>query len=217
MFGSSQGAFSLGVSFFFGKGFFQEASLVPKDLVFCHFLEGLLTSSQSWSTFQGLRVVTDFVSCQTLLDWSGREEVPGNSSRVFLMRNKLAIFAAGVAMLLAAVPMVAHHSFAAEFDANKPFKFTGTVTKIEWMNPHAYFYVDVTDEGGKVVNWAMEMGSPNGLMRQGWTRNSMKVGDKVTVEGSKAKDGSNVGNARAVTMASTGQRLFAASSQQTTP
>jgi Family of unknown function (DUF6152) len=85
------------------------------------------------------------------------------------------------------------------------------------MNPHAYFYVDVTDESGKVVNWAMEMGSPNGLMRQGWTRNSMKVGDKVTVEGSKAKDGSNVGNARAVTMASTGQRLFAASSQQTTP
>jgi Family of unknown function (DUF6152) len=134
-----------------------------------------------------------------------------------LMRNKLAIFAAGVAMLLAAVPMVAHHSFAAEFDANKPFKFTGTVTKIEWMNPHAYFYVDVTDESGKVVNWAMEMGSPNGLMRQGWTRNSMKIGDKVTVEGSKAKDGSNVGNARAVTMASTGQRLFAASSQQTTP
>jgi hypothetical protein len=132
------------------------------------------------------------------------------------MRNKLAIFAAGVAMLLAAVPMVAHHSFAAEFDANKPFKFTGTVTKIEWMNPHAYFYIDV-DEGGKVVNWAMEMGSPNGLMRQGWTRNSMKVGDKVTVEGSKAKDGSNVGNARAVTMASSGQRLFAASSQQTTP
>jgi hypothetical protein len=133
------------------------------------------------------------------------------------MRHKLAIFAAGVAMLLAAVPMVAHHSFAAEFDANKPFKFTGTVTKIEWMNPHAYFYIDVADEGGKVVNWAMEMGSPNGLMRQGWTRNSMKVGDKVTVEGSKAKDGSNVGNARSVTMASTGQRLFAASSQQTTP
>jgi Family of unknown function (DUF6152) len=133
------------------------------------------------------------------------------------MRSKLAIFAAGVAMLLAAVPMVAHHSFAAEFDANKPFKFTGTVTKIEWMNPHAYFYIDVSDEGGKVVNWAMEMGSPNGLMRQGWTRNSMKVGDKVTVEGSKAKDGSNVGNARSVTLSTTGQRLFAGSSQGVTP
>jgi Family of unknown function (DUF6152) len=133
------------------------------------------------------------------------------------MRSKLAIFAAGVAMLLAGVPMVAHHSFAAEFDANKPFKFTGTVTKIEWMNPHAYFYIDVTDESGKVVNWGMEMGSPNGLMRQGWTRNSMKVGDKVTVEGSKAKDGSNIGNARSVILASTGQRLFAGSSQGVTP
>jgi Family of unknown function (DUF6152) len=133
------------------------------------------------------------------------------------MRSKLAIFAAGVAMLLAAVPTVAHHSFAAEFDANKPFKFTGTVTKIEWMNPHAYFYIDVTDESGKVVNWGMEMGSPNGLMRQGWTRNSMKVGDKVTVEGSKAKDGSNIGNARSVILASTGQRLFAGSSQGVTP
>jgi hypothetical protein len=133
------------------------------------------------------------------------------------MRSKLAIFAAGVAMLLATVPTVAHHSFAAEFDANKPFKFTGTVTKIEWMNPHAYFYIDVTDESGKVVNWGMEMGSPNGLMRQGWTRNSMKVGDKVTVEGSKAKDGSNIGNARSVILASTGQRLFAGSSQGVTP
>jgi hypothetical protein len=133
------------------------------------------------------------------------------------MRSKLAVFAASAAVLLAAVPMIAHHSFAAEFDATKPFKLTGTVTKIEWMNPHAYFYIDVADEGGKVVNWALEMGSPNGLMRQGWTRNSMKIGDQVTVEGSRAKDGSFVGNARAVTMASTGQRLFAASSQTTTP
>ena len=133
------------------------------------------------------------------------------------MRSKLAVFAASAAVLLAAVPMIAHHSFAAEFDATKPFKLTGTVTKIEWMNPHAYFYIDVADEGGKVVNWALEMGSPNGLMRQGWTRNSMKIGDQVTVEGSRAKDGSYVGNARAVTMASTGQRLFAASSQTTTP
>ncbi len=132
------------------------------------------------------------------------------------MRTKLAIFVAGVAMLVAAVPMVAHHSFAAEFDANKPIKLTGTVTKIEWMNPHTYFYIDVKDEGGKVTNWGLEMGSPNGLMRQGWTRNSMKIGDVVTVEGSRAKDGSSIGNARSVTL-STGQRLFAASSQQTNP
>ena len=132
------------------------------------------------------------------------------------MRTKLAMFVTGIAVLLAGVPMVAHHSFAAEFDSNKPIKLTGTVTKIEWMNPHAYFYIDVKDETGKVANWGMEMGSPNGLMRQGWTRNSMKIGDVVNVEGSRAKDGSLIGNARSVTL-SDGKRLFAASSQGTTP
>jgi len=130
------------------------------------------------------------------------------------MKAKLAVFV-GMAMLAAAVPVVAHHSFAAEFDASKPIKLTGTVTKIEWMNPHTYFYIDVT-ENGKTENWGMEMGSPNGLMRQGWTRNSMKVGDSVTVEGSRAKDGSNIGNARSVTL-SGGQKLFAGSSQTTNP
>jgi len=128
--------------------------------------------------------------------------------------RKFAFVIAGFALLLAARPIVAHHSFAAEFDASKPFKMTGTVTKVEWMNPHTYFYIDVADEKtGKVANWGMEMGSPNGLMRAGWTRNTMKVGEKVTVEGSLAKDGSHTGNARAVTLADTGQRLFAASSQ----
>jgi hypothetical protein len=132
------------------------------------------------------------------------------------MKTKLALFAAGIAVLLAGVPMMAHHSFAAEFDSAKTIKLTGTVTKIEWMNPHAYFYIDVAEEGGKVANWGLEMGSPNGLMRQGWTRNSMKIGDTVVVEGSRAKDGSLIGNARNVTL-SNGQRLFAASSQQVTP
>ena len=132
------------------------------------------------------------------------------------MRTRVAVVVACFGLLLAAVPAIAHHSFAAEFDANKPLKMTGTVTKIEWMNPHAYFYIDVTEEG-KTANWGLEMGSPNGLMRQGWTRNTMKIGDVVIVEGSKAKDGSNVGNARAVTMQSTGKRLFAASTQTTNP
>ena len=133
------------------------------------------------------------------------------------MRAKSAAFAAIVGMLLGTGSVIAHHSFAAEFDAGKPLTLKGVVTKIEWQNPHTYFYMDVTASEGKVVNWGMEMGSPNGLMRQGWTRNTLKVGDVVTVEGSAAKDGTNVGNARVVVLDATGQRLFAASSQTQTP
>ena len=134
------------------------------------------------------------------------------------MRTKFAVVVAGLALLASMSGVMAHHSFSAEFDASKTFKFTGPVTKVEWMNPHTFFYIDVKDEKtGKVTNWAMEMGSPNGLMRNGWTRNTMKIGDVVTVEGSMAKDGSPTGNARTVVMAKTGQRLFAGSSQGVNP
>ncbi len=132
------------------------------------------------------------------------------------MRTKFAAVVAATCLLLGTVnsgTAVAHHSFAAEFEANTPIELKGIVTKIEWMNPHTYFYMDVAEPDGKVVNWGLEMGSPNGLMRAGWTRNTLKVGDVVTVEGSRAKDGTHIGNAKAVILASTGKRLFAASSQ----
>jgi len=116
------------------------------------------------------------------------------------------------------MPLAAHHSFAAEYDSSKPITLTGTVTKIEWTNPHAFFYIDVKDEKtGQVANWAAEMNSPNSLMRLGWTRDSMKVEDVVTVQGSLAKDGSKLLNARSVVMTKTGQRLFAGSSEPTPP
>jgi hypothetical protein len=133
------------------------------------------------------------------------------------MKTKLAVLLVGTGLLLAARPVVAHHAFAAEFDADKPVKLTGAVTKVEWTNPHTWFYIDVKDETGKVTNWGLEMGSPNGLMRAGWNRNSMKIGDEVTVEASRARDGSSNGNARVVILKSTGQRLFAASSQGQQP
>ena len=132
------------------------------------------------------------------------------------MSIRLPALLAGLVWLLAAQAS-AHHSFSAEFDANLPISLTGLVTKIEWSNPHVWFFIDVTDENGAVINWGWEMGSPNGLMRQGWTRNSMAIGDIVSVDGSGAKDGGNRANARVVLLTATGDRLFAASSQGQAP
>ena len=116
------------------------------------------------------------------------------------------------ALIAASVPLMAHHSFAAEFDSTKSLKMTGVVTKIDWTNPHVWFYIDVKDEAGKVSNWGFEMGPPHLLQGQGWTRTTMKLGDTVTVAGTAAKNGSNRGNARTVTTPD-GKRLGAASSE----
>jgi hypothetical protein len=127
-------------------------------------------------------------------------------------RGALLVAIVSVWGVAATDPVGAHHSFAAEFDADKPFKVTGPVTKVEWTNPHVWFYLDVKDDAGGSANWAMEMGSPNGLLRAGWTRNSLKIGDVVTVEGFRARERNSIGNASVVILASTGQKLFAGSS-----
>jgi hypothetical protein len=123
------------------------------------------------------------------------------------VRAKFCVAVAGLSLLVSAVPLKAHHSFEAEYDSKKPVEVKGTVTKMEWMNPHARFYVDVKDDSGKVINWNFELGSPNVLRRQGWSRDSLKVGDTVTVEGYLAKDGSNLANARRITLAD-GRKVF---------
>ena len=159
---------------------------------------------------------------------------PGVGARV----GAIACAAAG--LLAAASPLSAHHSFSAEFDATRQLKVTGEVSSVEWMNPHAWIHVNAqevcerrgsgnlrdsssdeewacrTPAEDEDVDWGFELASPNGLMRQGWTRNSLSLGESVTIEGSRARDDSPNGNARTVTRAD-GTRLFAGSSQGTTP
>jgi hypothetical protein len=128
------------------------------------------------------------------------------------MKAKSTVFLVALTLFSAAAPLLAHHSFAAEFDGTKRIELTGVVTKVEWTNPHVWFYINVKDEPtGKVVNWAAEMGSPNSLMRSGWTRNTMQVGMVVTLNGSLSKDGSNRLNTNSVFV--DGKKLGAASSE----
>jgi hypothetical protein len=115
---------------------------------------------------------------------------------------------AGLGMMLAAATVVAHHAFSAEFDAEKPVKLVGTVTKTEWVNPHAWVYLDVKGPDGQVANWAVELGPPNALLRRGWRRNSLPIGAQITVDGFAAKNGKEFANANEITLPD-GKRVFA--------
>ena len=116
------------------------------------------------------------------------------------MRSKLTIAVAGAILLLAAVPALAHHAFSSEFDVKKPIHFTGVITKVELVNPHAWFHIDVTGPDGKVTSWMIEAGTPNVLLRRGFTKNSVPVGTQVVVDGFQAKDGSSKGSGRDLTL-----------------
>lgn len=127
-----------------------------------------------------------------------------------MRRSLLAILAVALGLAWSALSVEAHHSFAAEYDRAKPIELTGTVTKVEWMNPHVYFYMDVKGPDGKVTSWALELGNPAGLYRRGWKKEALKIGGTATIVGSMSKDGSNRANASTVTLE--GKRLFAGSS-----
>jgi Family of unknown function (DUF6152) len=131
------------------------------------------------------------------------------------MRIRLSLIVAAALIAPAAAPVFAHHSFAAEFDSKQSTTITGAVTRLDWINPHARLFVEAKGSDGKVTNWEIELGAPAILLRNGWTKNSLKAGDKVTVAASLAKDGSNLANARSVTLAD-GTKVFAGSSETQT-
>ena len=124
------------------------------------------------------------------------------------MRTMVGVLVTGLGLLVAALPALAHHSFAAEYDAKRPVTLHGVVTKVEWFNPHARFIIDVKDESGKVTTWNLELASPNALRRLGWTRDILKVSDQVSVLVAPAKDGTKMANARTVTLAD-GRKMVA--------
>jgi Family of unknown function (DUF6152) len=133
------------------------------------------------------------------------------------MENKWSsIIALGIACLAAPPALRAHHAFAAEFDASKSITLTGTVSKVAWTNPHAHIHLDVTGQGGRLRSWDFELGSPNALIRRGWLKSTVKPGDVITVVGYVAKDGSDLANARSITM-SDGRKVFAGSSLESEP
>ncbi len=127
------------------------------------------------------------------------------------MRRKFLRLITGIGLLAAAVPVWAHHAFAAEFDSNKPVKFRGTVTKMEWINPHAWIHIDVKGDDGKVTPWMIEAAAPNALLRRGWNKNSLPAGIEILVEGFQAKDGQNRANGSVITFTD-GKKLFVGSS-----
>jgi hypothetical protein len=132
------------------------------------------------------------------------------------MRMKQAVLVAGIGLLAATLPLVAHHSFAAEFDSAKPVSLQGVLTKLDWMNPHIWIYLDTKDDSGTVAHWQCEGGPPNTLTRNGWSRDSLKIGDQVNIEGFRSKDGTNTCNARTVKLPD-GKRVFAGSAEDGGP
>ena len=130
------------------------------------------------------------------------------------MKTKLLALAAFILGAAASAQVLAHHSFAAEFDSNAKIDLHGVVTKVDWTNPHTYIYIEVENDAGEIEEWGLEMGSPNGLMRRGWTRNTLEIGTEVIIQGTRARDGSLKGNAQTVILAETCQRMFAGTSQR---